>query len=142
MAIIYIRVLLIYCELIAFILCKTNLNEYKKYKEFLNYGDTNLTKLKNEVYENNVSKTKVEILGEIFKSHIDEIKLNDKLDVIFLIDSSSSVGANNFDNEIKFVKKLLSDIPVDYNHTRIAIVTYSSDRNIVSMKFEFVNKCY
>lgn len=129
----YMKILLlIYCELITITLCKTNLDEYKKYKEFLNYGDIKLTTSKNELYENNVSKTKVEILGEIFKTHIDDIKLNDKLDVIFLIDSSSSVGENNFASEIKFVKKLLSDIPVDFNHTRIAIVTYSSAKNIVS----------
>ncbi|XP_023311460.1 sushi, von Willebrand factor type A, EGF and pentraxin domain-containing protein 1-like [Anoplophora glabripennis] len=42
-----------------------------------------------------------------------------------------NVGINNFKSEFKFVKKLLSDITVDSNHTRIAIVTFSSPSNII-----------
>lgn len=119
-----------------------NLNEYEKYEGYLNYGEMKLRKfnVNKEIYEDILFKSKVEVLGEIFKNQIDDIKSNDKLDLIFLIDSSSSIGENNFDSEIKFVKKLLSDITVDFNHTRIAIITYSSDENIVSRILFFFSK--
>lgn len=50
----------------------------------------------------------------------------------FLIDSSSSVGKTNFLSEIKFVKKMLGDFTVSLNHTRVAIVTFSSQGKVVS----------
>lgn len=104
----------------------------KEYEVFLNYGNQKLTKTAKNNTENSILK-KVDVLGEIFKKKINEIKNNDKLDLVFLIDASSSVGEENFYSEIKFVKTLLSDITVDYNHTRIAVITFSSVNNIVSI---------
>ena len=104
---------------------KINLETLNNYSEFLNFGVKKL-KLKKESLENAIIKSKVDVLGEIFKRNIDSLKHAGKLEVLFLIDASSSVGKDNFRNELKFVKKLLSDVTVDYNHTRVAIVTFSS----------------
>lgn len=112
---------------------KNTLNEFKNYEIFLNFGERKSFKSNDSSFENSILTTKIEVLGGIFKKNIDDLKLHDKLDIIFLIDSSSSVGENNFASEIKFVKKLLSDITVDLNHTRIAVVTYSSNNLVVSM---------
>jgi hypothetical protein len=104
---------------------KINLETLNNYSEFLNFGEKKL-KLKKESLENSIIKSKVDVLGEVFKKNIDSFKNFGKLEVIFLIDGSSSVGESNFRSELKFVKKLLSDVTIDYNHTRVAIVTFSS----------------
>ena len=56
---------------------------------------------------------------------------NQHIDIIFLVDSSTSVGKNNFVEEIKFVKKLLSDFTVDSNHTRVSVITFSSRERVI-----------
>lgn len=76
---------------------------------------------------------KLDTLSKVFKKSVQKIKHKQKrIDVVFLIDSSSSVGKNNFHSELKFVKKFLSDFNVSFNHTRVAIVTFSSQGKIVS----------
>lgn len=85
--------------------------------------------------QNQVEKNieiKIGVLANTFKKNINMIKMLAKLDIVFLIDASSSVGENNFKSELKFVKKILSDVTVDSNHTRVAIVTFSSPSNTVS----------
>ena len=47
------------------------------------------------------------------------------------MDSSASVGAENFYNEIKFIRKLLADFTVSYNTTRVVVVTYSSVNQVI-----------
>lgn len=80
------------------------------------------------------AQTKVAALSKAFKKSVNKIKhKNKRMDIVFLIDSSSSVGKNNFHSELKFVKKFLSDFNVSFNHTRIAIVTFSSKGKIVSI---------
>lgn len=84
------------------------------------------------------SKTKVEELSKVFKSTIFQIRQKyKKIDIVFLIDSSSSVGKQNFLSEMKFVVKFLSDFNVSFNYTRVAIVTFSSQGKIVSAFFCF-----
>lgn len=117
-----------------------HLDTVNNYSEFLNFGDKKLQKLHKNEFENSLFKSKVDVLGAIFKKNIDEIKLSDKLDIAFLIDASSSVGEVNFQSELKFVKKLLSDVTVDFNHTRVAIVTFSSPNYIVSNHNKFSPK--
>lgn len=74
----------------------------------------------------------IEQLGIILKSTINRVRQkHKKIDIVFLIDSSSSVGKTNFRNEIQFVVKFLSDFNVSYNYTRVAIVTFSSHEKIV-----------
>ncbi|XP_058442915.1 sushi, von Willebrand factor type A, EGF and pentraxin domain-containing protein 1-like isoform X2 [Malaya genurostris] len=81
--------------------------------------------------ENSVIKVKVDRLSNSFKKSVEKIKAKHKrVDIIFLIDASSSVGKANFMSEIKFVKKLLSDFNVSYNYTRVAVVTFSSQKKI------------
>lgn len=85
---------------------------------------------------NVTAQTKVEILSKTFKKSVQKIKhKNKRMDIVFLIDSSSSVGKNNFHSELKFVKKFLSDFNVSFNHTRVAIVTFSSQGKIVSITY-------
>ena len=51
-------------------------------------------------------------------------KCGDEMDLVFIVDSSSSLGENNFENELKFVTKFLSDFTVSYDLTRVAVITY------------------
>lgn len=123
---------------------KIDSNSLKNVSEFLNFGSKKLIKDDIANRENDLFKSKIHSLGRIFKKNLDNLKLNAKLDIVFLIDASSSVGETNFQNELKFVKKVLSDIPVDYNHIRVAVVTFSSENNIVSNLFLITSRsaCY
>lgn len=77
--------------------------------------------------------SKVERLGRAFRSRVRRLReLSDRLELVFLVDESSSVGQANFLNELKFVRKLLSDFPVVSTATRVAIVTFSSKNNVVA----------
>ncbi|XP_053558647.1 sushi, von Willebrand factor type A, EGF and pentraxin domain-containing protein 1 [Bombina bombina] len=74
---------------------------------------------------------KVEKLGQYFKKNLRRLReKSQNLDLVFLVDESSSVGHSNFVNELRFVKKLLSDFPVVPSATRVAIVTFSSKTNV------------
>ncbi|XP_031635123.1 sushi, von Willebrand factor type A, EGF and pentraxin domain-containing protein 1-like isoform X2 [Contarinia nasturtii] len=78
------------------------------------------------------AETKVHELSTILKSTIHRIRQQfKKMDIVFLIDSSSSVGKTNFRSELKFVTKFLSDFNVSFNYTRVSIVTFSSQEKIV-----------
>ncbi|XP_053687129.1 sushi, von Willebrand factor type A, EGF and pentraxin domain-containing protein 1-like [Sabethes cyaneus] len=98
--------------------------------------------------ENSVIKHKVDRLSGAFKKNVEKIKTKHKrVDIVFLIDASSSVGRANFLSEIKFAKKLLSDFNVSYNYTRVAVVTFSSQKKIfrhvdqISQSIEDNDKC-
>lgn len=83
--------------------------------------------------ENDVIKVKLDEMSVTFKKIINKIKMKHKrIEMVFLVDSSSSVGKENFANEISFVKRLLSDFNVSFNYTRVALVTFSSRSKIVS----------
>ena len=83
------------------------------------------------------TKSKFQKSSEIFKSSVTKLKKgHKKIDLVFLIDSSSSVGKMNFHSEIRFVKKVLADFTVSYNNTRVAIVSFSSAGKVVSEKEE------
>uniref|UniRef100_A0A182FJJ0 Sushi, von Willebrand factor type A, EGF and pentraxin domain-containing protein 1 n=1 Tax=Anopheles albimanus TaxID=7167 RepID=A0A182FJJ0_ANOAL len=68
-----------------------------------------------------------------FRQHIDELRrAGERLDIVFLVDASSSVGSANFASELRFVKKLLAaDFDVRLNRTRVALVTFSSRRKVI-----------
>lgn len=80
-----------------------------------------------------LNKNKVNTLGLVLKRHVAELRHteNKKVDMIFLVDSSSSVGIHDFFNEVKFVRKLLADFTVDSSHTRVSVVTFSSKRQVL-----------
>lgn len=76
--------------------------------------------------------SKVERLGQAFRRRVRRLReLSERLELVFLVDESSSVGQANFLSELKFVRKLLSDFPVVPTATRVAIVTFSSKNNVV-----------
>lgn len=82
-----------------------------------------------------VAESKIQKLSLVLKSTVHRIRQqHKKMDIVFLIDSSSSVGKSNFRSEVKFVIKFLSDFNVSFNYTRVAIVTFSSQENIVCYK--------
>lgn len=81
------------------------------------------------------AESKVERLGQTFKQSVRELRersLNASMDLVFLVDESSSVGAANFRLELRFVRKLLSDFPVAPEETRVALVTFSSKSHVVT----------
>uniref|UniRef100_A0AAY4CTR2 Sushi, von Willebrand factor type A, EGF and pentraxin domain-containing protein 1 n=1 Tax=Denticeps clupeoides TaxID=299321 RepID=A0AAY4CTR2_9TELE len=79
------------------------------------------------------SESKVERLGQIFKQNVRQLRERSlTLDLVFLVDESSSVGASNFRSELRFVRKLLSDFPVSPENTRVALVTFSSKTHVVT----------
>lgn len=84
--------------------------------------------------DNDVIREQLDVMSATFRKIITRIKMkHKKIEMIFLVDSSSSVGKENFLNEISFVKRLLSDFNVSYNYTRVALITYSSRSKIVSI---------
>ncbi|XP_045583570.2 sushi, von Willebrand factor type A, EGF and pentraxin domain-containing protein 1 isoform X3 [Procambarus clarkii] len=106
-------------------------HERAPFNEFLNYGKKKI-KAGPEL-ENEIIKSKVEVLGEILKHHVQNLRKvpDQKIELVFLVDASASVGAENFFNEIKFVKKLLADFAVSYNQTRVAVITFSSKNKVI-----------
>lgn len=79
------------------------------------------------------AESKVERLGQAFKRNVRELREKSScLDLVFLVDESSSVGANNFLSELRFVRKMLSDFPVAPENTRVALVTFSSKTHVVT----------
>nr|XP_022902897.1 sushi, von Willebrand factor type A, EGF and pentraxin domain-containing protein 1-like isoform X2 [Onthophagus taurus] len=119
----------LFCVQYSLVFGENDVLRLKDHREFFNFG---IKKPKASVTDDNGAfKSKVEVLGRIFKEKITEIKSNNQLDFIFLIDASSSIGEINFKNELKFVRKLLSDVTIDYDHSRIALITYSSRNKIV-----------
>ncbi|XP_051576791.1 sushi, von Willebrand factor type A, EGF and pentraxin domain-containing protein 1 isoform X5 [Myxocyprinus asiaticus] len=79
------------------------------------------------------AERKVERLGQVFRKNVRLLReQGGLLDLVFLVDESSSVGASNFGNELRFVRKLLSDFPVSPEATRVALVTFSSKNHVVT----------
>ncbi|XP_016103447.1 sushi, von Willebrand factor type A, EGF and pentraxin domain-containing protein 1-like [Sinocyclocheilus grahami] len=78
-------------------------------------------------------ESKVERLGQVFRRNVRLLRERGGcLDLVFLVDESSSVGASNFGSELRFVRKLLSDFPVAPEATRVALVTFSSKSYVVT----------
>lgn len=90
--------------------------------------------------ENDIIQEKLDQMSSTFKKIVNKLKVNHKkIEMVFLVDSSSSVGKENFANEISFVKRLLSDFNVSFNYTRVALITFSSRSKIVSKIFSRLN---
>ncbi|KAM9717511.1 LOW QUALITY PROTEIN: sushi, von Willebrand factor type A, EGF and pentraxin domain-containing protein 1 [Menidia menidia] len=79
------------------------------------------------------AESKVERLGQAFRRSVRQLREKSScLDLVFLVDESSSVGAGNFRSELRFVRKTLSDFPVAPSSTRVALVTFSSKSHVVT----------
>lgn len=120
-----------------------------EYEHFFNHGTTSNPKStkfskdggsggsggggNNVKLENEVIKSKVEVLGEVLKQRVQALRNvpGQKVELVFLVDSSASVGAENFFNELKFVKKLLADFTVSSEAARVSVVTFSSKNRVV-----------
>lgn len=97
-----------------------------------NDADDEQTKTENDI---ETVKEQLEAMSNTFRKIFTKIKMkHKKIEMVFLVDSSSSVGKENFANEISFVKRLLSDFNVSFNYTRVALITFSSRSKIVSAK--------
>ncbi|KAL3252369.1 hypothetical protein MRX96_017687 [Rhipicephalus microplus] len=70
-------------------------------------------------------------LGGILKRHVAKLRSAPRAELVFLVDSSASVGAENFVNELRFVRKLLADFTVSRDRTRVSLVTFSSKKKVV-----------
>ncbi|EFN77937.1 Sushi, von Willebrand factor type A, EGF and pentraxin domain-containing protein 1 [Harpegnathos saltator] len=76
-------------------------------------------------------KSKTDILSRRLKIDIDRLRnKTNQIELMFLVDASGSVGAENFRSELNFVTKLLSDFTVDATAARVAIITFGSPRNV------------
>ena len=53
-------------------------------------------------------RSKVDRLGSLLKRRVTMLRKESEIDLVFLVDSSASVGSQNFGNEIKFVRKVSS----------------------------------
>ncbi|XP_011871381.1 PREDICTED: sushi, von Willebrand factor type A, EGF and pentraxin domain-containing protein 1-like [Vollenhovia emeryi] len=94
-------------------------------------------------------KGKTDILSRLLKMHIDQLRnKTEQVEMVFLVDASGSVGADNFRSELNFVTKLLSDFTVDATAARIALVTFGGRgcvyRNVdqISRRGPNDHKCY
>ncbi|XP_018392761.1 PREDICTED: sushi, von Willebrand factor type A, EGF and pentraxin domain-containing protein 1-like [Cyphomyrmex costatus] len=94
-------------------------------------------------------KSKTDVLSRLLKMHIDQLRNEtDQVEMVFLVDASGSVGAENFRSELSFVTKLLSDFTVDAMAARVALITFSGRgsvyRNVDQISRHGPNdhKCY
>ncbi|KAJ1524769.1 hypothetical protein ONE63_009646 [Megalurothrips usitatus] len=83
------------------------------------------------MHHQNETMKKINELGVKLKDKVEMLHMNKKLDVVFLIDASSSVGDQNFNSELRFVKKLLADFAISANETRVAVITFSDEDKVV-----------
>lgn len=115
----------------------------------VSYGDIDESTTESNILEKTTKKItidearaaeiKVQELSAVLKNTIHSIRQQyKKMDIVFLIDSSSSVGKSNFQSELRFVIKFLSDFNVSFNYTRVSVVTFSSKDKIVCLRM-FLN---
>ena len=76
-------------------------------------------------YISDIDRDRLRDTAATFKSTF-ELFQNAPVDMVFVLESSGSVGADFFDCEIEFVKQLTSMFSISYNLTRIAVVVFSS----------------
>jgi hypothetical protein len=97
-----------------------------EYEHFFNHGTTANPKSGHHKFNKDQ-------LGEVLKQRVQALRHvpGQKVELAFLVDSSASVGAENFFNELKFVKKLLADFTVSADAARVAVVTFSSKNRVV-----------
>ena len=87
-----------------------NLLEYENEENF----DPGEERVRNQEFASNDlrdggggRRIKVEKLGNTLRSRVSKLRSRDGVDLVFLVDSSASVGSQNFYNEIKFIRKVL-----------------------------------
>lgn len=53
------------------------------------------------------------------------LECTSRADVVFVLDSSGSVGRYNFDNVLRFVTRTISDLSIDSGNFRVGVVSFS-----------------
>lgn len=54
-----------------------------------------------------------------------------RLDIVFVLDASSSVGTTNFDEMKDFVKDFLLDADIDKDKARVGVIIYSTSEHVM-----------
>lgn len=52
------------------------------------------------------------------------------MDLVIIVDASTSVGAENFQKQMDFVKQIISNSDVNSGNVRIGVVVYSTEVHI------------
>ncbi|XP_045156317.2 collagen alpha-6(VI) chain-like [Mercenaria mercenaria] len=52
---------------------------------------------------------------------------NKVADIVFLLDTSTSIWEEDFDKQIVFVEHIVNHLPIGENHVRVAVATFGSD---------------
>ena len=60
----------------------------------------------NDEFGRAARRGKVDVLGLVLKKRIAQLRRAGQTELVFLVDSSASVGSDNFYNEIKFIRKV------------------------------------
>ena len=60
----------------------------------------------NDEFGRAARRGKVDVLGLVLKKRIAQLRRVGQTELVFLVDSSASVGSDNFYNEIKFIRKV------------------------------------
>ena len=63
-------------------------------------------KVPNDEFGRAARRGKVDVLGLVLKKRIAQLRQAGQTELVFLVDSSASVGSENFYNEIKFIRKV------------------------------------
>ena len=53
------------------------------------------------------------------------------VDILFVLDTSSGVGQENFNKMLQFVKEIIKVFDVNNQMTRVSVITYDSDARLV-----------
>ncbi|XP_062585272.1 cartilage matrix protein-like isoform X2 [Saccostrea cucullata] len=72
----------------------------------------------------------LENLDTIFFESNKSVQCFPKIDLVFILDSSTSIGNNNYDKMKAFVKKLIQTANIDCGVTRVGLVSYSTQVTI------------
>ena len=79
-----------------------------------------------------VNKRRMQDMAKILRRGVMSIKRSPlgQSELVFIIDSSKSVGDSNFRLMVGFVRLMLAGFEVDVNHTRVSVITYSSPSRV------------
>ena len=83
----------------------TNSEQHVRHNEEL-LGPLPCLDVPNDEFGRAARRGKVDVLGPVLKKRIAQLRRAGQTELVFLVDSSASVGSDNFYNEIKFIRKV------------------------------------
>ena len=90
-----------------------------------------------------LSRQKLTEMGETFKKEI-SIKYKgyqERMELVFVLDQSGSIGYENFLTTILFMRNTLSELSVNRYHTRVSIIRFGTDVKVDVRLDEELDKC-